>query len=82
MGSTTGDGDSRGPTSASRSRCRNRISAAFVPCSGVSEFCKLTYRLANVPRGVTLYESHLSEVNKPYKKPGLGGRPVWPNALE
>ena len=31
-------------------------------CSGVSEFRKPTYRLANVPRGVTLYESHLSEV--------------------
>jgi hypothetical protein len=65
MGSTTGDGGiAVAPPQPSRSRCRNRISAAFVPCSGVSEFRKLTYRLANVPRGVTLYESHLSEVNK------------------
>jgi hypothetical protein len=67
MGSTAGDGIARGPTSASRSRCRNRISAAFYPAVAFSEFRKLTYRLANMPRGVTLSESHLSEVT------GLGG---------
>jgi hypothetical protein len=32
------------------------------PAVAFLNFRKVTYRLANVPRGVTLYESHLSEV--------------------
>lgn len=66
MGSTAGDGRAVAPPQPSRSRCRNRISAAFVPCSGVSEFRKLNLQIGECAEG-SHYESHLSEVT------GLGG---------
>ena len=68
MGSTTGDGGiAVAPPQPRGLGAEIEFQLHLYPAVACLNFGKLTYRLANVPRGVTLYESHLSEVT------GLGG---------
>jgi hypothetical protein len=65
MGSTTGDGGiAVAPPQPRGLGAEIEFQLHLYPAVACLNFGKLTYRLANVPRGVTLYESHLSEVNK------------------